>query len=118
MSRAMLYKGYTRKILRVNLTATSVIPEELPNGQLKKYIGGAGLAARMLYDELLPGIDPLSPANKVLFLAGPLAGTIAPTGSRLGVYSKSPLTGGFFHSSAGGHFAPELKYAGYDGVII
>jgi aldehyde:ferredoxin oxidoreductase len=114
----MLYKGYTRKILRVNLTATSVIPEELPNGQLKKYIGGAGLAARMLYDELLPGIDPLSPANKVLFLAGPLAGTIAPTGSRLGVYSKSPLTGGFFHSSAGGHFAPELKYAGYDGVII
>jgi aldehyde:ferredoxin oxidoreductase len=114
----MLYKGYTRKILRVNLTATSVLPEEIPNGQLKKYIGGAGLAARMLYDELLPGIDPLSPANKVLFLAGPLAGTIAPTGSRIGVYSKSPLTGGFFHSSAGGHFAPELKYAGYDGVII
>ena len=50
MSRAMLYKGYTRKILRVNLTATSVIPEELPNGQLKKYIGGAGLATRMLYE--------------------------------------------------------------------
>lgn len=118
MSRAMLYKGYTRKILRVNLTTASVTPEELPNGQLKKYIGGAGLAARMLYDELLPGIDPLSPANKVLFLAGPLAGTMAPTGSRLGVYSKSPLTGGFFHSSAGGHFAPEMKYAGYDGVII
>jgi aldehyde:ferredoxin oxidoreductase len=114
----MLYKGYTRKILRVNLTAGLVIPEELPNGQLKKYIGGAGLAARMLYDELPPGIDPLSPANKVLFLAGPLAGTMAPTGSRVGVYSKSPLTGGFFHSSAGGHFAPELKYAGYDGVII
>src|SRR5512139_4232896 len=56
--------------------------------------------------------------NKVLFLAGPLAGTIAPTGSRIGVYTKSPLTNGFFHSSAGGHFAPELKYAGYDGVII
>jgi len=118
MSGAMLYKGYTRKILRVNLTAGSAIPEELPNRQLRKYIGGAGLAARMLYDELPPGIDPLSPANKVLFLAGPLAGTMAPTGSRLGVYSKSPLTGGFFHSSAGGHFAPELKYAGYDGVII
>ncbi len=118
MSRAMLYRGYTRKILRVNLTATSVTPEELPNGQLRKYVGGAGLAARMLYDELPPGIDPLSPANKVLFLAGPLAGTMAPTGSRIGVYTKSPLTNGFFHSSAGGHFAPELKYAGYDGVMI
>ena len=118
MSRAMFYKGYTRKILRVNLTEGSVKPEELPNGQLKKYIGGAGLAARMLYDELAPGIDSLSPENKVLFLAGPLAGTMAPTGSRIGVYTKSPLTNGFFHSSAGGHFAPELKYAGYDGVII
>jgi aldehyde:ferredoxin oxidoreductase len=118
MTRAMLYKGYTRKILRVNLTEGTVVPEELPNGQLRKYIGGAGLAARMLYDELAPGIDPLSADNKVLFLAGPLAGTIAPTGSRIGVYTKSPLTGGFFHSSAGGHFAPELKYAGYDGVII
>ena len=118
MSRAMLYKGYTRKILRVNLTEGTVKQEELPNGQLRKYIGGAGLAARMLYDELAPGIDPLSADNKVLFLAGPLAGTIAPTGSRIGVYTKSPLTGGFFHSSAGGHFAPELKYAGYDGVII
>ncbi|MDX1779388.1 MAG: aldehyde ferredoxin oxidoreductase N-terminal domain-containing protein, partial [Thermodesulfobacteriota bacterium] len=117
MSRAQLYKGYTRKILRVNLTIKTVTVEELPNGQLRKYIGGAGLAARMLYDELKPGIDPLSPQNKVIFLAGPLAGTIIPCGSRLGVYTKSPLTNGFFHSSAGGHFAPELKYAGYDGVI-
>ncbi len=118
MSRAHLYKGYTRKILRVNLTIKTVTVEELPNGQLRKYIGGAGLAARMLYDELKPGIDPLSPQNKVIFLAGPLAGTIIPCGSRVGVYTKSPLTEGFFHSSAGGHFAPELKYAGYDGVII
>ena len=118
MSRAMFYKGYTRKILRVNLTTKTVAVEELPNGQLRKYIGGAGLAARMLYDELAPGIDPFSPENKVLFLAGPLAGTIIPCGSRMGVYTKSPLTNGFFHSSAGGHFAPELKYAGYDGVMI
>jgi len=118
MSRAMFYKGYTRKIIRVNLTSHLVKIEELPNGQLKKYIGGAGLAARMLYDELPPGIDPLSPENKVIFFAGPLAGTMIPCGGRLGVYTKSPLTGGFFHSSAGGHFAPELKFAGYDGVVI
>ena len=118
MSRAKLYKGYTRKILRVDLTAGTVETEELKNGQLKKYIGGAGLAARMLYDELKPGIDPLSADNKVIFLAGPLAGTIAPTGSRIGAYTKSPMTNGFFHSSAGGNFAAELKYAGFDGAVI
>jgi len=118
MSRAMLYQGYTRKIIRVNLTEHAVRVEDLPNGQLRKYLGGAGLAARMLYDELAPGIDPLSPENKVIFLAGPLAGTIIPGGSRIGAYTKSPLTNGFFHSSSGGHFAAELKYAGYDGVVI
>ncbi len=118
MSRAKLYKGYTHKLLRVNLTSRTIRVEETPNAQLLKYIGGAGLAARMLYDELDPGIDPLSHRNKVIFLAGPLAGTIAPTGSRIGVYTKSPLTGGFFHSSAGGCFGAELKYAGYDGVVI
>lgn len=118
MSRAKLYKGYTRKILRVNLTNRTVIVEEIPNAQLLKFIGGAGLAARMLYDELEPGIDPLSHRNKVIFMTGPLAGTIAPTGSRIGVYTKSPLTGGFFHSSAGGSFAAELKFTGYDGVVV
>ena len=118
MSRAKLYKGYTRKILRVNLSNGTVRVEEIPNAQLLKFIGGAGLAARMLYDELEPGIDPLSHRNKVIFMTGPLAGTIAPTGSRIGVYTKSPLTGGFFHSSAGGSFAAELKFAGYDGVVI
>ncbi len=118
MSRAKLYKGYTRKIIRVNLTDGSIHIEEMPNGQLMKYIGGAGLAARMLYDELEPGIDPLSYRNKVIFLAGPLAGTSAPTGSRIGAYTKSPMTNGFFHSSAGGSFAAELKFAGFDGVVI
>jgi len=118
MSRAKLYKGYTHRLLRVNLTSKTIRVEDVPNAQLLKYIGGVGLAARMLYDELEPGIDPLSHRNKVIFMTGPLAGTIAPTGSRIGVYTKSPLTGGFFHSSAGGSFAAELKFAGYDGVVI
>jgi aldehyde:ferredoxin oxidoreductase len=118
MSRAQLYRGYTRKIIRVDLTSGIIRIDETPNGQLLKYIGGAGLASRMLYDELEPGIDALSPRNKVIFLAGPLAGTMAPTGSRIGAYTKSPMTNGFFHSSAGGSFAAELKYAGFDGVVI
>ena len=118
MSRAKLFKGYTRKLARVDLTLKKVVIEEISNGLLLKYIGGAGLAARMLYDELEPGIDPLSHRNKIIFLTGPLAGTIAPTGSRIGAYTKSPMTGSFFHSSAGGNFAAEMKYAGFDGVVI
>ncbi|MCX8043631.1 MAG: aldehyde ferredoxin oxidoreductase family protein [Desulfobacterota bacterium] len=118
MKRAKIYQGYTRKLIRVDLTRGQVGVEEIPNSLLLKYIGGAGLASRMLYDELEPGIEPLSERNKVVFLAGPLAGTIAPTGSRIGAYTKSPLTGSFFHASAGGSFAAELKYAGYDGVMI
>ncbi len=118
MSRAKFYNGYTRKLIRANLTEGRVQIEEMLNGQLLKYIGGAGLAGRMLYDELEPGIDPFSHRNKVIFLAGPLAGTMAPTGSRLGAYTKSPMTNGFFHSSAGGCFAAELKFAGFDGVVI
>lgn len=118
MSRAKLYKGYTRRLLRVDLSRGSITVEEISNSMLLKYIGGAGLASRMLYDELEPGIDPLSHRNKVMLLAGPLAGTIAPTGSRVGAYTKSPLTGGFFHASAGGSFGAELKFAGYDGVVF
>ena len=84
----------------------------------EKYLGGAGIASRILYDELKPGIDPLSPDNKTLILTGPVNGTMIPTGSRVGAYCKSPLTGSFFHGTAGGHFGAEIKYAGYDGMII
>jgi aldehyde:ferredoxin oxidoreductase len=92
--------------------------EQLTNDLAELYIGGAGMAARILYDELKPGIDPFSPENKVIFLTGPVVGTMIPTASRIGLYAKSPLTNSFFHSSAGGHFAPELKFAGYDGIIF
>ncbi len=112
------YKGYAGKLLRVNLTKGSVQDEPLTNTLVEQYIGGAGLAARILYDELQPGIDPFSPENKVIFMTGPVVGTMIPTACRIGLYSKSPLTNSFFHSSAGGHFAPELKFAGYDGIIF
>lgn len=112
------YKGYAGKLLRVNLTKARVQDEPLTNTLVEQYIGGAGLAARILYDELQPGIDPFSPENKVIFMTGPVVGTMIPTACRIGLYSKSPLTNSFFHSSAGGHFAPELKFAGYDGIIF
>ena len=112
------YKGYAGKLLRVNLGDGTWRDEHLTNDLAELYIGGAGMAARILYDELKPGIDPFSPENKVIFLTGPVEGTMIPTASRIGLYAKSPLTNSFFHSSAGGHFAPELKFAGYDGIIF
>ena len=112
------YKGYAGRLLRVNLADGTWRDEHLTNELAELYIGGAGMAARILYDELKPGIDPFSPENKVIFLTGPVEGTMIPTASRIGLYAKSPLTNSFFHSSAGGHFAPELKFAGYDGIIF
>jgi len=112
------YKGYTGKLLRVNLTNGKIKEEPLKEEWAEKYLGGAGIASRILYDELKPGIDPLGPKNKTLIMTGPVNGTIIPTASRVGAYCKSPLTGSFFHGTAGGHIGAELKYAGWDGIII
>jgi aldehyde:ferredoxin oxidoreductase len=118
LSSDFRYKGYTGKLLRVNLTSGKIKEEPLKEEWAEKYLGGAGLASRILYDELKPGIDPLSPKNKTLIMTGPVNGTIIPTASRVGAYCKSPLTGSFFHGTAGGHIGAELKYAGWDGIII
>ncbi len=118
MSSDFRYKGYTGKLLRVNLTSGKVKEEPLKEEWAEKYLGGAGIASRILYDELQPGIDPLGPKNKTLIMTGPVNGTIIPTASRVGAYCKSPLTGSFFHGTAGGHIGAELKYAGWDGIII
>jgi aldehyde:ferredoxin oxidoreductase len=118
LSSDFRYKGYTGKLLRVNLTSGKIKEEPLKEEWAEKYLGGAGIASRILYDELQPGIDPLGPKNKTLIMTGPVNGTIIPTASRVGAYCKSPLTGSFFHGTAGGHIGAELKYAGWDGIII
>jgi len=82
------------------------------------YIGARGLAAKMLFDEVDPNIDALSPENKLFFAPGPLTGTFAPNVGRYDVVCKSPLTGAIAASNSGGSFGPELKYAGYDMVIF
>ncbi|MCP4622438.1 MAG: aldehyde ferredoxin oxidoreductase, partial [bacterium] len=117
-TNGLKYKGYIGKILRIDLNTHTCTDFPITNELAEKYIGGAGMAARILYDELEPGTDPLSPENKIIFLTGPVVGTMVPTASRIGLYSKSPLTNAFFHSTAGGHFSPELKFAGYDGIIF
>lgn len=110
--------GYVGRILRIDLSHGKVKYENTPIEWMKAFIGGEGFAARLLYTELERGIDPLSPENKILFLTGPLVGTMAPSSGRYVVAFKSPLTGIWGVGHAGGHWGPELKYAGFDAVII
>lgn len=110
--------GYCGKILRVNLTEQSVKVEPLDLQKAQKLIGGRGLGTKILMEEIDPGIDALSPDNKLIFVTGPLTGTNTPTGGRYMVVTKSPLTGTVACSNSGGYFGAELKFAGYDAVII
>jgi aldehyde:ferredoxin oxidoreductase len=101
----------------VDLTKRSIKKEDLDIGFAKKYLGGKGFGARLLYDIVPPKIHPFSPQNAVIFCTGPLTATMAPT-NRYCIVTKSPLTGLFSDSYAGGDFSPELKFAGYDMVVI
>lgn len=110
--------GYNGKILRVNLSDKTVKNETLDVELAKKFIGGRGLGTKMLMDEVDPGIDALSPENKLIFITGPLTGTSTPTGGRYMVVTKSPLTGTVACSNSGGYWGAELKFAGYDAIIF
>jgi aldehyde:ferredoxin oxidoreductase len=110
--------GYRGKILRVDLTNGSTSVTSLDDDLLRKFIGGAGLGARLLYDLIDADTDPLSPENPLLYLTGPLCGTMAPTGSKSSFCSRSPKTGLFGYSTVGGHLGADLKFAGYDGIIF
>jgi aldehyde:ferredoxin oxidoreductase len=110
--------GYTGKVLRVDLTHKTYKVESLPDKVAREYVGGAGLGIKYLYDEVPAGADPLSPENKMIFASGPLTGTKAPSSSRLALATKSPLTGAVAMALSGGHFPVELKFAGYDVLII
>lgn len=110
--------GYAGKILRVNLSSGSIKKEALNEKIVFNFLGGRGYVAKILYDELKPGVDPLSAQNKLIFMTGPLTGTGFPGAGRTAVGSKSPLTGTIFDASMGGSFGLYLKRAGLDGIII
>src|SRR3989304_964404 len=111
--------AYAGKILRVNLTTGKVSTEPLSEEMAKSYIGGIGLGIRLLMDNSKPGTDPFSPDNPIIFVTGPLSGTMGPTaGNGYAVVSKSPATGGGGEAKTHGFFGPDLKRAGYDAVII
>ena len=110
--------GYMGKVLRVELTRSKVYEEDLKKEFLKKYIGGYGTAARILYDEVPPWTAPLDPMNELIFTTGPVCGTATPTASRYVAVAKSPMTGYFGDASSGGFFPAELKFSGFDMIIF
>lgn len=112
------YDGYAGQYLRVNLTTGQIDTLTLPVAWAEGYLGGNGVGAKILWDEVPPAADPLSPENRLIVATGPLCGSLMPNSSRLEFVAKSPLTGIYGDSNAGGHFGPELKLAGYDLIVF
>jgi aldehyde:ferredoxin oxidoreductase len=110
--------GWTRKILRVDLTQGTVKSEPLNMAWAQQYLGQRGLATKYLVEETDPKVDPLSPANKMIMATGPLTGTAASTGGRYSIITKGPLTGAIACSNSGGFFGAEMKMAGWDMIIL
>ncbi len=110
--------SFNATILRVNLTEHKIEKQQLPQNLIEDYLGGRGIGIKILYDELPAGTKPFSPENIVVFSTGVLGGTFAPASARLTVTSKSPETNFYCKSNVGSHFSPELRFAGYDCILV
>jgi len=110
--------GYTGKILNVNLTENRCVEEQLPGSFYYKYLSGIGLAARLLYERIPKGADPLGPDNILAFVSGLLTGTGSLFTGRWMAAAKSPLTHTWGDANCGGNFSPAIKQCGYDGIFI
>ena len=110
--------SHAGKILHVDLTEKKIWEKPLPEELRSQLIGGRGVNAKLLWDMVRPGIDPLSPDNVLIFGAGALTCTTAPSSGRTTVTCKSPATNLYMKCSGGGHFGSELKFAGYDHLVI
>ncbi|MBU7000499.1 MAG: aldehyde ferredoxin oxidoreductase family protein [Theionarchaea archaeon] len=110
--------GWAGKILRINLTKGKITEQETPKELRALVIGGRGINTKILYDEVPPNLDPLDPRAKMIVGAGPFVGTLVPTACRGTITHKGPFTFAFCDSNFGGFFTPEMKYAGYDHIIV
>jgi len=110
--------NFVNKILEVDLSTGETSIFEVSEEDIKKFVGGKGLAYKLLYERIKPHVDPLGPENIIIFMTGPLTGTGAPLSGRFSAVSKSPLTGLFGSSNCGGPFGVALKSAGYLGLIL
>jgi len=110
--------GYNGKILRVNLTDGKITVEEPGEAIYRRYLGCGGLASHYLLKEVPPGVDPFGPENKLMFMTSVINGVPISGANRYLAAARSPLTGGYGESEAGGYWGPELKAAGFDGIIV
>jgi len=110
--------GWMGRILRVNLSEEKVRWEPFSEDLAKTFIGGNGLGAKILWEEVSKGVDPLSPKNKLILATGPLNGTLWPMSGRLHIIAKGPLSNAWGEANVGGHFAPYLKFAGFDAIVV
>lgn len=110
-------KAYAGTGLRINLSTGEIIKEKFSKSAAKSYVGGYLLGMKLLYDNYKPGTDAFDPGNPLIFCTGPLTGTTAPTAASITCHTKSPLST-FVAGRAGGHLGPELKFAGYDYIMI
>lgn len=110
--------GYAGKILHLNLSENRVKTIPVEKSFAEEFLGGSGFATKFFIDLVDPKVDPLSARNVLALMTGPLTGTLAPMNGRHIVVSKSPLTQGWGQSDAGGYWGAELKFAGFDGVIV
>ncbi len=110
--------AYAGKLLIVDLSSGKIYDEPLNAQYAAQYIGGAGLAARYLYDAVGAHTDPLAPENPLIFMTGPLDATTAPSAGRFVVVARSPQTNLYGEANAGNFFGPDLKLAGYDGIVV
>lgn len=110
--------GWIGTLLRVDLTKGTWATEPLRMKDANDFVGARGLGTKYFCDECDPNVEPLSIDNKLIYMTGPLTGTAATSAGRFEVVAKAPLTGTIGAANSGGHFGPELKFAGYDGIIF
>lgn len=110
--------GWTGKILDIDLTTRAIKTCALDENMARLFLGGRGLGARMLWDEVGPQVDPLSPENVLIFTVGPLTATGYQTSNRFSVSTKSPLTGTILDANSGGFWGMQFKRAGYDALLV
>ncbi len=114
----MMQGGYAGKLLRLNLSTGDRSVETLDEATAKRFLGGRGFGAYIYYREIGAEVKPLDLANKLILMTGPLTGAPAPATTKTSLVTKSPETGHYLCSNAGGHFGPQLKFCGYDGLIL
>jgi aldehyde:ferredoxin oxidoreductase len=111
-------QGGAFRVLRVDLDQKKFASEDLPEKVTRKFIGGSGIASKIVWEETGPTTDPVSAENPLVFATGPFTGTTVPANSRMTVASLSPLSGIWGEAHVGGSWPDELKRTGFDGLVI